>query len=435
MIDVDQLGVREALIIKRDTRIELPVNPEFNGGVSSVEVDILDYDREVDKRVAVPIRTAIECGFVEEGEAYGKVPSDMLVDELTLRDYQRADLPEILTKLQLKRSCMLNLYTGYGKTVMSIYLARMFSRATMILTYSNKIREQWLDRIGKFLPSARCTTFESLSQDVSPSFCFVMVGIDKLRIEIKKNKDKEYVRGRLKAFRFVIIDEVHDRLCGEKSHNILSYLSPEYLLACSATPDNADKVPLLLNPYFGSPEDYITRVNRKSFAVKRVKTGIKPEYPRGRNGRLLWTDVLKSLAYNTLRQRIIFVHGIRKYTEMGKKVIVLAKFKQELDALAEFCAEEGISHQKVYGSYREEVDREVSVIFGIMSGLGTGFDDTSRQVITLCDDYTNVIQYTGRIRNADKTVVEFIDDTKLFNRHIKGRDNYYLKCLAEIREV
>lgn len=425
LVNITSINNKSALKIRERTRINIPVNPDYNRGKKDLEINILDYERGNDTEIAIPIRIARDCGYIDEGERHDALPIGLLEDGIKLRNYQKEDLTEILKKLALKRTCMLNLYTGYGKTVLSIYLAQLFHKTTMVLTYSSRIREQWVDRIAKFLPDARCIVLESLAQEIPDSFCFVLVGIDKLRMEIDKYSNKVYSRERLSTFEFIIIDEVHDRLCGEKSHNILNYLTPEYMIGCSATPTKAAKVPLLLEPYFGPPGDYIRRSNINSFRVIRINTNITPVYSRTYAGKLKWTNVLKSLAYNEERQLMLFEHGIKKPYEDGKKIIVLSKFKLCLDKLAVLCAMNDISHCCAYGGNRKRIDTSVSVILGIMSGIGTGFDDTTRQVVTLCDDYTDVAQYTGRIRNKDKTVIEFRDHTNLFNKHIRQRDSFY----------
>ena len=74
----------------------------------------------------------------------------------TLRPQQIPVVEEILTKLNNGAlGGLVNLATGFGKTVISNYLITQIKKPTLVIVHKEFLMDQWLGEINKFIPQAR----------------------------------------------------------------------------------------------------------------------------------------------------------------------------------------------------------------------------------------------------------------------------------------
>jgi superfamily II DNA or RNA helicase len=182
-------------------------------------------------------------------------------------------------------SVVLSLHTGFGKTVMAIYLASKIKVQTIIICHRKIIMDQWVQSINKYIPTATVRVLGEKQkrgykgpeeQDVDFLICNV--------INIPK-KDRMY----FKNFGLVIIDEIHT-ICTDSFSRGLLYLFPDYMIGLSATPFRTDGMDRLIELFCG-PE-IIYRKLYKPFNAYKLKTGFKPKTELNVSGTLDWNSVL-----------------------------------------------------------------------------------------------------------------------------------------------
>ena len=199
-----------------------------------------------------------------------------------LRDEQKNVKKEALDYLTKTGCVILSLYTGAGKTALSINLASNIKLKTLVIVNKIVLMKQWEESILKFCPEALIQRLTPQSK-IKESDFYIMNAIN-----VEKMGKTFY-----KDIGCVIVDEAH-LIMAETLVRSLKYICPRYLIGLSATPYRNDGLNGLLDFYFG--KNKIIREMNREHIIYRVYTDIKIEMELADNGRVNWGAVLKSQA-------------------------------------------------------------------------------------------------------------------------------------------
>ena len=334
---------------------------------------------------------------------------------------------ECIEILNRTGSVVLSLHTGFGKTVMAIYLASKIKVQTVIICHRKIIMDQWVQSINKYIPTATVRVLgEKMKrgysgpeeQDVDFLICNV--------INIPK-KDRMY----FKNFGLVIIDEIHT-ICTESFSKGLLYLFPDYMIGLSATPFRTDGMDRLIELFCG-PE-IIYRKLYRPFNAYKIKTGFKPKTELNVSGTLDWNSVLEDQAINNDRNNLIA--NLCRYF-INRNILVLVKRKEHADILKNILSKYG-EDVDIFTGDSKECNYNCRILIATYSIAGCGFDMAKLDLlIGAADVLENFTQYIGRIFRRDDVsaiYIDLIDEMSTMKKHSLERLKVCKELGAEIKD-
>lgn len=341
---------------------------------------------------------------------------------------------ECIEILNRTGSVVLSLHTGFGKTVMAIYLASKIKVQTVIICHRKIIMDQWVQSINKYIPTATVRVLgEKMKrgyrtqgtgykgpeeQDVDFLICNV--------INIPK-KDRTY----FKNFGLVVIDEIHT-ICTESFSRGLLYLFPDYIIGLSATPFRTDGMDRLIELFCG-PE-IIYRKLYRPFNAYKLKTGFKPKTELNVSGTLDWNSVLEDQAVN--KDRNILITNLCRYF-VNRNILVLVKRKEHAEILKNMLLQYGEDVDMFTGDSKE-CNYNCRVLVATYSIAGCGFDMVKLDLlIGAADVLENFTQYIGRIFRRDDVssiYIDLIDEMSTIKKHSLERLKICKELGAEVKD-
>lgn len=348
---------------------------------------------------------------------------------------QQTVAKEALKKLKKERSVYLALHTGFGKTREAIYLSTKITRRKkkiLVLSHISDLGEQWKESYEE-LTNASVKLLKSSDHFLTGDYDVYICGV------IKASNMAQNDSTVFQDVGCVIIDEAH--IVTEKCFSdTLLYIQPEYLIACSATPNRPDGMHKLFVPYFGKNKTYIKRHETKKMTVFKYETPYEPEieYVTFQGKTVVnWTKVINSLAYNSKRNRFI-VRLLRQYKD--ENIIVSCSRVAQINKIVELCKKKKISVSKYCGTMKR-ADKTTRVLVCGKKKAGVGFDDPNKTMMIMACNSKNIVQLEGRIRKDDCIIIDLIDDYRTLHTHWlnkngkKGKRVWFEKRGADIFDM
>jgi superfamily II DNA or RNA helicase len=324
---------------------------------------------------------------------------------------------EIFEIINRSYSVVLSLHTGFGKTIMAIYLASKIKLRTIILCHRKVIIEQWVDSIRKYIPGAKvCVLGEKLTKkelrerDYDETNCdFLICNV----INIDK-RDRSFYS----SFGLLIVDEVHT-ICTTSFSKSLLYIFPEYVIGLSATPFRTDGMDRIIELFCG-PEIVYRKLYRP-FNVYKVSTNFKPNSQTNISGTLDWNSVLEDQATNKHRNTLIV--NICRYF-LSRNILVLVKRKEHAAILRDMLASKG-EDVDIFTGDSKECNYSCRILVATYSIAGVGFDHGRLDLmIGAADVLENFTQYIGRIFRRDDVsaiYIDLVDEMSTIKKHSMER--------------
>lgn len=240
-----------------------------------------------------------------------------------------------------KKSALLHLATGLGKTSVAIFDVMKFRKEradsdsetpkVLFVCHQNNILEQAKERFEEFIPEATSGSFRT-GQDDLPQSDITFGTFQSLRKELDK-LPKDH-------FDYIIYDEAHHSQADTFS-DVVEHFTPEFQLALTATPDRLDEKDI--TDHFGKPvyskslpkamsEGWLARVDYHIVFDDAVKEAIENDFDVESLGKLRQLMNVPQrnevIANNVLDKRheiglddaktIVFCEGIEHAEEMAK---------------------------------------------------------------------------------------------------------------------
>lgn len=308
---------------------------------------------------------------------------------IKLTELQKEVIREIKSK-----SILLYLPTGYGKTVLGIYISNLIEGRKLILTPRKIIREQWLNQINNFSPDKRAD-FEI-----------------ELQISFSKRQHTN------PDYSCVIIDECH---MNEQTvfYKIIPKIKAKILIGLSASPSITNF------EYF---KQTISRHITRPFAVTPIFLTFKPTiFYVWRQGKKTfhYTKILKSLFQNQYRLEFIGKKILEIFNERKVESLIITKNIKTVEYLEKLLT--GVTTVDTLYGKKNNYDKSATVLIGTYQKMGVGFDSFIYKNLFLLDNLKDIIQAEGRLRNSCFQLYDFIDDHFLFTRHWYERLEWYKK--------
>ena len=331
-----------------------------------------------------------------------------------LRDGQKVVKKEAMSSLSKTGSVLLNLATGYGKTMLSINLAISIKMKTLIIVNKLVLIKQWEESILKVCPTANVQklTTKSVYDDSCQFYIVNAINVHKFSPDFFKD------------IGICLVDELH-LIMAEALSKALQHIEPRYLIGLSATAYRLDGLDPLIELYFG--KNRIIRELHREHKVYCVYTGFSPIVEKTEAGSLNWNSLLKQQAENEERNNLI-LDIIQKFK--SNTFLILTKRIKQGKLLVEKLAELGEHVSSLIGE-EQEFDEDCRILVATNMKAGTGFNFPKLDALILAMDLKDFfIQTLGRIfRREDVVPIVFdlVDSNPILLRHYKDRKEVYLK--------
>jgi superfamily II DNA or RNA helicase len=340
------------------------------------------------------------------------------------------------------RDGVISLHTGGGKTVCGLYIASQLKLPTLVLVHNTFLRDQWIERITKFLPNARIGVFQGENQEVEGKD--IVVGM------LQTISMKDLPRDTFKNIGFVIVDECH-HIASEAFSQSVPKITSKYMLGLSATPERKDKLMYVIHWFLG-PLLY------KSDTGDKVDPGVKVEYYEfeqgdekfneiiyNQSGVMFTTLMINKLVEYELRNKMLVEILTDVYEEKERQVLVLTDRVEHTKTLFEMLPpgireDACILSRNVNSKTRTEWCATKRILIATYAMCKEGFDVESLNTLLIATPRPDVDQIVGRIlrveksqRTADPLILDVVDPA--FRRQFQERLSLYKKREYTIQKM
>lgn len=340
-----------------------------------------------------------------------------------------------LEALRTRGGGILSLPTGYGKTTVGLYVACQMGLKTLVVTHKEFLMDQWVERIGQFIPGARVG---KIQQDVcdTQDKDIVVAMIHSICLKDYGNAFRD--------FGLLILDEVHHVSAPMFSRCMFKALCP-HVLGLSATPYRKDGLTKVIEWFVGPVFFKVTRTEQRHVRVVCVNYSCaeyaRPVPVRPRLGTIDMPEIISRLCSNRERNDTIVYHT-RSFARQGRKVMVLSDRRNHCQELARQLEDCGAALY-LGGMTQDALKKatEAPVIIATFSQANEGLDIPSLNTLVLATPKPDVIQAVGRIlREAAGTastrhtpiVLDIIDQYGVFFAQFNKRRAWYASSGFEI---
>ena len=333
----------------------------------------------------------------------------------SLRDHQIIPAGVVLATLQDCCSALVHLCTGYGKTVIALWVvANLRPVSTIVYVHKLSLQLQWQQSIAKFL-----------SEDAG-SVCVRTVQSQLNRIdEISQ----------LGPHVLVIFDEVH-HMCADTFSKLLTHSNAEWHMGLSATETRPDGLQCVLHSLLGSPCVSITDLQQKPHVHASWFDGPPDLYEfktRNVKGRpvVQYADAITRLC--TCPRRNDHITSILQNLD-GRNVLILTSRRSHVKVLHDLMSPSGNARMLVGGMSEEEIALAVApgvniLLFATVQAAGEGFDMPQLDTVVFATPLGSVRQETGRVLRCKGThvplVIDIVDKAPMYIAQYRKRKAFY----------
>lgn len=358
----------------------------------------------------------------------------------SLRDYQVEASETFLTAAKNKRKMggLLNVYCGWGKTTVAIYILCKLAKKTLIICHKDFLLEQWKERIEQFAPGARIGLIKAKVIDVNDK--------DVILASLQSLSMKDYSDDVFNGIGLVICDEVH-HFSAEVFSQALKKITFEYALGLSATMNRKDGLSKVFKWYLG---DVVYKATKRMDELRVHFHEFYDPNPRysveckAYNNKLNITRMINNICEYKPRLDFLIktlVGVLQKEPE--RKVIVLSDRKQHLRDIHETLAQcYGYESAFYVGGMKQDALKESEqkqIILATYHIAAEGFDCPGLDTLVLGSPKSDVIQCVGRIQRTPQharkhvpIVIDIIDNFSIFTTQARKRLKFYKSCKYDI---
>jgi superfamily II DNA or RNA helicase len=332
---------------------------------------------------------------------------------------------------------ILELHTGWGKTVLGINIISELKRKTLIIVHKEFLMNQWIERIGAFMPDAKIGRIQGATFDIE--------GKDVVLGMLQTLYDRDFPPNAFSSFGFTIIDEVHHIGSVQFSKALLRIVTP-YMLGISATVERKDGLTDLLYMFIG---DKIHKEERKKDDIVSVRAieyetldyefnEVITDY----RGNTAYSSMISKLCDFTPRAEFIerVLHDLVEESPKSQ-LLVLSHNRSLLEFLEAKIRARGSASCGFYVGGMKQRDLDVTasekqIVLSTYSMAAEALDIPSLSTLVLATPKTDVIQSVGRIlrkKHDNPIIVDIVDRHSIFQNQWSKRRVYYKKCNYKIQ--
>ena len=427
----NELSLEERECIKKD----LTVRPYVAGSpANSTQVSFPVY-RESGNKLYVPHYYGIE--------KYGS-PKEIKISDGQdislefngqLRDYQAPVVEKFIQYVQsddVPRGGLLELPCAWGKTSASLNILSRLKKKTIVIVHKEFLMNQWIERIGQFLPGARIGKIQGQIIDIDDK--------DIVLAMLQSLSMKEYPSEIFASFGLTIIDEVH-HISSEVFSNILFKLVTKYMLGLSATMNRKDGTTKVFKMFLGDVICKEKRDDAPEVIVRAIDYFVNDdEFNKvvlDYRGNVQYSTMISKLCeYNRRSEFILRVLEDLFLENPNQQIMIIAHNRNLLkyfyDAI-KFREIAGGSCGYYVGGMKEAALKETEtkkIVIATFSMAAEGLDIKTLTTLIMSTPKTDIEQTVGRIlreKHSQPIVIDIIDHHEPFQKQWKKRKSFYMK--------
>ena len=422
-----------------DLKHELTLRKTVQSPVPTEDIIVPVY-RENDKKIYIP-------RFYAQ-KRYGKIQSSKIGEGESMqhttfrgkmRDYQEEIVRVYTNSAREVGGGLISLHTGGGKTVISIKIATVIHKKTLIIVHKEFLMNQWIERIRDFC--GEDTPIGRIQGDV-----FDVEGKDFVIGMLQTLYSRPYPENAFSQFGLLIIDETH-RICSEQFSRALFKLQINHCLGISATIARKDGMETILNMFVGDVVYHKERDGNDLVTVRAVEYISRDEkfneVEYDRRGTVKYSTMLSKLC--DCDQRTEFVIKLIKdliEETPEQQIMILAHNKSVLHYVHDAIRDRNIATVGYYiGGMKQkhlQETEEKQVVIATYAMASEALDIKTLATLVMVTPKTDIVQSVGRIlrmKHENPIIVDVVDSHSVFQNQWKQRRVYYKKCNYRIRYI
>ena len=431
----DKLSVKEQEKIRHDLNVAPAVKNMGYAKLPSFYV----Y-RESPKKFYVPRFYGLQhFGIPKVNQIKSGIDID-IVFKGSLREKQIPIAEKYLKHIENHDCGLLDLYCGFGKTCLGLYIISKIKKKTLIIVHKEFLLNQWIERIAEFLPTARIGKIQGQVIDIEDKD--IVIGM------LQSLSMKEYPISLFQQFGLTIIDECH-HISAEIFSNALFKVVTKHMLGLSATMTRKDGLTKVFKMFLGDVVVKKKREGNDDVEVRAITYQTDDvEFNKvvtNYKGQTQYSQMLKKLCeFEPRRQFIVSViqNVVKESVDTGvyRHIMVIAHNKSILTYLHNTIRDMNIATVGYYIGGMKEKDLKISetkqIIIATYAMAEEALDIKTLNTLIMTTPKTDVTQTVGRIlRIADNNplVIDILDTHHTFNNQWKKRRAFYNKCKYTIK--
>ncbi len=333
---------------------------------------------------------------------------------------------------------LLELPCAFGKTVLSLNIISRLGVKTLVIVNKEFLLNQWIERIGQFIPTARVGRIQGPDIDIENKD--VVIGM------LQSISMKDYDDSVFSSFGLTIIDEVH-HISSEVFSRALFKIVSKYMLGLSATMERKDGTTPIFKMFLGEvafkgdrDEEHPVEVRAIQYTTNDAVFN-ETEYDWRGNAKYS-TMITKISAYNDRSEFIVRILRDLIREQPRSQIMVLAHNRSLLTYLSESLEHKQFASWGFYvGGMREEAlkaTEEKQIVLATYAMAAEALDIKTLSTLVMVTPKTDIVQSVGRIlrtKHEKPIVVDLIDPHEVFQKQWIQRRRFYKKCEYTIKQI
>ena len=418
---------------------ELTMKPRVNfdmGNNNNTEELVFELYRETDKRIYIPrYYGLVNYGIPKVLKVSGG--ADISVGFVgRLREAQLEPVKNFLeaAKNPLKMGGIISVPCGFGKTIMSLYIACALKKKTMFISHKDFLNQQFIDTVKEFAPAASIGIIKQKKVDVENKD-FIIASLQSLAM-------RDYDIKIFEDIGFVIIDEVH-HTGAQVFCRAFKNLNTPIILGLSATLNRKDGMRKVFEYYIGGSVYSIKNkeytdviVNIHKYYVPDIEYSIVKKMWNGKENIAAMINNICSFKPRTEYIMTILTEILKN--EPDRRVLILSERRNQLKSIEDYIVEQNIAN-KDYGYYVGGMKQEQlnissgkQIILATFQLASEGFNVPTLNTVIFASPISDIQQSIGRIlreRPEDRKYIplciDIADEFSVFHRKNNARLKFY----------
>ena len=420
----NSLSLKEQVFIREELNVK-PYIPK-----SPISSEPFPVYRESPNKFYVPRQFGISnYGLPNEIKITGGLPIDISFKG-ELRPNQQTIVDKYINYLKENFGGLLDIYCGFGKTVLALKIITMLKLKTLIIVHKGFLMDQWEERINQFIPEAKVGKIQGQIIDIENKD--IVIGM------LQSLSMKEYPDDQFSDFGLLIVDEVH-HISAEIFVRALQKIVTKHTLGLSATMNRKDGLTKVFKMFLGEIIHKEKRKDENTVLVKAINYKVddedfnRIEYDYRGNPKFS-TMISKLCTFNPRSELILRIVKTEININPEQQILILAHNKNLLTYLFKAIEHRNIASVGYYVGGMKQNDLKNSeskkIIIATYSMAAEALDIKSLTTLVLATPKTDIEQAVGRIlrvKHSSPLILDIIDQHDLFKKQWLKRRAFYHK--------